>query len=346
MPATCCLLVPSLFIEALQGDEYHGLHAPALQTLLGRAQIRPLAESSSFSWLFRAFGGTKLRDIPVAPITLIADGHDAQDYYWLRADPVHLRIQRDQMVLFDAHAVPLDQAEANALCDTLNQHFIADGWRVLAAAPDRWYIALQAAPGLETVPLDQACANAIGSLMPAGPDSAIWRQRMNEVQMLLNDHPINLARESRGELAINSVWFWGGGVMPAKPQCDFTDLMSNDIFAQGLARAAKLNVQAPTENPRARLQSLGDPEFDGRNLLFIFNDLYDAMRYGDLTSWRKAHERLEAEWFSPLLDAIKSGALDSLTIIDPNAYRAREFVVTRGGRRRFWLRAKQLKAYA
>ncbi|MGB9148925.1 MAG: hypothetical protein WCB36_01625 [Burkholderiales bacterium] len=346
MPVTCCLLVPSLFIEPLQGDEYHCLHAPALQTLLGRADIRPLSETSSFAWLNRAFGGTKSLDIPVAPITLVADGHDAQDNYWLRADPVHLRIQRDQIVLFDAHAVPLDQAEANALCDTLNQHFIADGWRFLAAAPDRWYIALQAAPGLETVPLDQACGNAIGPLMPAGPDSATWRRRMNEVQMLLNDHPINLARESRGELAINSVWFWGGGMMPANPQCDFTDLMSNDIFAQGLARAAKLNVQTLAENPRAQLQSLADAEFDGRKILFIINWLYDSMRYGDLTSWRKAHERLEAEWFSPLLAAIKSGALDSFTIIDPNAYRAREFVVTRSSMRKFWLRAKQLKAYA
>jgi hypothetical protein len=47
--------------------------------------------------------------------------------------------------------------------------------------------------------------------MPGGGDSAQLRRLMTEMQMLLHEHPLNLARERRGEPAINGVWPWGAG---------------------------------------------------------------------------------------------------------------------------------------
>jgi hypothetical protein len=70
------------------------------------------------------------------------------------------------------------------------------------------------------------------------------------------------------------------------------------------------------------------------------------MLYGDLTKWRDAHEQLDAKYFAPLLVALKSGAINSLTIIDPNNYKAREFVITKNSLRKFWRRAKPLGTYA
>ena len=41
------------------------------------------------------------------------------------------------------------------------------------------------------------------------------RRLQSEVQMLLYTHPINAARESRGELAVNSFWLSGTGCTPS-----------------------------------------------------------------------------------------------------------------------------------
>jgi hypothetical protein len=59
------------------------------------------------------------------------------------------------------------------------------------------------------------------------------RRLQNEMQMLLYTHPLNDARQARGQPAINSVWFHGSGAVPganglshpaAPPPAEHTDL--------------------------------------------------------------------------------------------------------------------------
>jgi hypothetical protein len=299
--------------------------------------VRTIQATHYYQWLGQAFGLDKLA---IAPITLQADGHEPGGEYWLRADPVHLRIQRDEMFLFNSQAAPLQQDEADALCATLNLHFKPDGLLFIAAEPDRWYIKLDREPALTTTMLDQASGNSIDALMPAGAESPLWRQRMNEVQMLLFEHPVNVARESRRELPINSVWFWGGGFMPQTIHSDYTQVISDEIFSRGLAQAARVDVQTLSPN------NLLLPSHRNNKKLNIINKLNNAMLYGDLAKWRDAHEQLDAEYFVPLLAALKSGAMNLLTIIDPNPYKPREFVITKNNLRKFWRRAKPIGAYA
>lgn len=47
-----------------------------------------------------------------------------------------------------------------------------------------------------------------------------WYKLLNEMQMFLHQHPVNQARQQRGLLPINSLWFWGGGARPEKPKSD------------------------------------------------------------------------------------------------------------------------------
>lgn len=340
MPTDCHLLIPSLFIEALQGDEYRNLRTPALETLLCKAEIRSIQTTDHYQWLCQAFG---IGGTPIAPITLSAEVHEPGKHYWLRADPVHLRIQRDEMFLFDAQAAPLKQEEADALCATLNQHFQDDGLQFIAPAPERWYVKLDSEPALITSTLDLACGSNIDKLMPSGAESALWRQRMNEAQMLLFEHPVNVVRESRRELPINSIWFWGGGMMPQNIRSEFTQVISDDIFARGLAQAAHVEHQllATVPLPFATKTAQGN-----NRKLNIINELHNIMLYGDLAKWRDAHERLDINFFAPLLTALKSGAIDTLTIIDPNNYKPREFILTKNSLRKFWRRAKPLGTYA
>jgi hypothetical protein len=38
-----------------------------------------------------------------------------------------------------------------------------------------------------------------------------WYKLLNEIQMFMHQHPVNQQRIQRGLVAINSLWFWGGG---------------------------------------------------------------------------------------------------------------------------------------
>src|SRR5574340_1660275 len=100
----CHLLTPALFPPPQWFDAglLRDIRLPALETLLARGRQTPLPPGGMEAWLCRAFGVEQQLDWPVAAITLLADGGDPGDEFWLLADPVHLQLQRDRMVLVDS----------------------------------------------------------------------------------------------------------------------------------------------------------------------------------------------------------------------------------------------------
>ena len=232
-----------------------GLDLRALDRLLARAghAVEPAADGSIEALAFRVFGyearsiaaggpnvpyaGTTSRppaaggpatgdaprtpcaDWPVAAATALVDcdasigGTGSR----LRADPVHLRPDVADLVLFDAEDIGVSSEEARALAETVNEALWPGGPAVDAAHPHRWYVTLEAPARMTTTPLSLAAGAKISAAMPRGPDGPRWRRWMNEVQMALHECPANLERERRGAAPINSVWPWGGGSLPPTP---------------------------------------------------------------------------------------------------------------------------------
>jgi hypothetical protein len=112
-----------------------GLALPALDALLGKGDTKSQAVESYEAWLCAIHGVEKLQDWPLAPITLAADGGAAGGDYWLRADPVHLRVERGQLTLSGSSGLDLSLVEAGALTEALNTHFSADGLAFQALRP-------------------------------------------------------------------------------------------------------------------------------------------------------------------------------------------------------------------
>ncbi len=78
---------------------------------------------------------------------------------------------------------------------------------------------------------------------PSGGSAQSFHQLLGELQMLLHDHAVNIEREKAGQPAINSLWFWGGGVAPEPVERPLPDLYSgeplyNGYWASCLARVA------------------------------------------------------------------------------------------------------------
>ena len=58
----------------------------------------------------------------------------------------------------------------------------------------------------------------VADFMPRGPGSELLRDLMKRSESVLRDHPVNRARQSRGDIPATSIWlFWGSGQVPEMP---------------------------------------------------------------------------------------------------------------------------------
>ena len=333
------LVVCDLFLPGdISAGVCAGLRLPALEKMLSRGALAGLVqtgESASLEGLLCAmFGVSCQQQAPIAPISAAFDGLGAG--CWLRADPVHLRLQRDQLVLLPDLEISAD--EAGQMCVALNEHFAGQGMTFFAPHPQRWYIRLDRLPGIETVPLSRAAGRNVRDLLPKGNDAAHWQRIFNEIQMLLFAQPLNEAREARGELPVNSLWLWGCGEVNLPLQKTYDHVSSDEVLAEMFAEAAGVPFASWLEQWR-------NEENCARQLL-VWTGLRSALRHGDLDAWRAALQDFETGYAQPLWWALRAGKIAQLQVDILCGDHVRRLLLTRADTRAFWRRARALAEYA
>lgn len=336
------LVVPALFAA----QDLPPASLPALELLLARGRRTTGQAGDLELWLGRAFGLNALRaesfSIPAGALTALAHGVDPGTHQWLRADPVHLRADRDRLLLVPSQAFAVSAEEARALADALAP-LLSGKFTLHPLAPDQWCvrvedenefnnwngIAADARPPIELAGAD------IDPHLPPKP----WHPLLTEIQMALYAHPVNTARERRGDPVINSLWLWGAGKLPAAASGPWQSLVANDAVAIGLARSAGIRHRAPGAGAA---QWLGRAPEDGRHLL-VLDDLRGVHALGDLDALARRLQALEEKWFAPLLAALKAGRIGMATLHVPEA--AASFEAVRGDLHRFWRRPRPLATY-
>ena len=330
----CELIVPGLFTQA------SGARAPSLELLLARGRGSSAESVSLEAWLQDAFG---LEDAPLAAgaLTLAASGADPADECWGRADPVHLRLMRDRLVVVPSAAFSITSDEAAALVESLNRHF-AGRIELTLVQPARWCARLERGFALQAqTPLEAAGRDADRALREGGEAAHRWSRLLNEIQMLLHSHPVNLSREARGEPQVNSVWLWGVGAAPRVPASPWQAVSADDPLALGLARlSGARGAQLP-----ARAALLLERAPDAGRHLVVLDALRAPLVAGEMDRYRECIETLERDWFAPLLEALRAGRLGMVTLQVPDSLGA-SFEVIRGDLRRFWRRPRALEKYA
>jgi hypothetical protein len=339
----CTLLIPHLFWPREAAESALDSAAlPALAMLVARSRSERFAPVTTDAWLCQAFEVAKQRDWPVAPLTLALDGGEAGTDYWLRADPVHLRVSRESVTLVDSAFFDLSASEAHALVASLNAHFAADGLVFQCLAPKRWYVRGRDAPRLHTVSFGEVVGQDVQMHLPAGPDAGEWHRIFNEVQMVLHGHPTNEAREARGALTVNSVWFWGGGTRPRVAGHPFNAVWSNNVLASALGIGSDIATAALPDGAASWLQ-VADREH-ARHLV-VLDALETPTAYQDAVQWRSGLLALETHWFAPLAEALKAGRLSELVVVAPLATACWRFEARRSDLLKFWRRGKPLPHY-
>ena len=278
---------------------------------LGRADRAPTGEAGVRAQLLRHF--TLLpRSWPMAALTRQQDVGDAPLAAWLRADPAYVRPDiNGARLLAYGDALQLTQEDADALLPPLRPLFGDTGFPIDAPAPSRWYLRL---PREAKLPSFVEPADALGAdlfeHLPEGPEGRRWRALLSEAQVVLHNHPHNAARIATGKPPVNSLWFWGGGILPDHVTTAHASIQSDDATVLALAAAAK--------TPTAVLPS--------RYALATVDALLDLRAARDVDS-------LASDWLVPAIDTVRRGELERLRL---DCEDGSGFTLERRQRWRFW----------
>lgn len=291
------LAAPGLLLPPDAPEEMRALRLPRLERWLARGRLARGAAGGLEQWLAREAGIAGVP--PIAAVTLASDRGGRAEGAWLRADPVHVRMGQDSASLHEGAALAITADEARALVAALNAHFAADGLQFEAPVPERWYVAFPEADLPRTTPLDEVAGRDI---LPRLPRSPAGRNRglatMTEAQMVLAAHPVNTDREATGRPAVNGIWLWGEGILPAEVALPFSRVHADDPFARGMAGLAGAAVE-----PAAAALGPVPAGARGERILVVEDRPARALRRGSVQEWIAAARECDA-LLGGLADAI------------------------------------------
>jgi hypothetical protein len=325
------LVVPHLLLPRDARDAFAMPRLPFLERLFARGDRLPVVPLGYAQEMARRFGLPGER-LPIAALTLAGDDQPRPGH-WLRADPVHLAVERDALVLRGAATLAPDEAEATALAGALNAHFARDGLELLAPRPARWYLRVPEGEMPVTTPLDDAIGRNVFGRLPQSSGRINWRSLVTEAQMVLSAHEVNLRRERAGQLPINSLWLWGEGAMPGTLRTAHDAVFADEPMARGLATLAGLGAKTPLD--------IGVILRSGAaSSLAVADALSGPWHRGDPDEWRAAAEALDRSLFRPAWEGL--GEFTALAIHLPSPGRTVAAQAASSARWRFWRGAEAI----
>ena len=200
-------------------------------------------------------------------------GHELSSHSVWRLQPVHFLLGRDHIRLMDPRVLNLGQDEAQALLRSAQPVFEAEGLRLGMHAPGVWWLTPEAPSAdlcLETFSLVGAVGRSIEARLPQGEHRRRWQRLLNECQMIWHTHPVNGAREARGQLPINGLWLEG----PTR---------GRQASSQSAVDASSLRHRAQADSPLAAHQ--------------VDTRLLEAQSSGDPSAWHETWQRVCREYF-------------------------------------------------
>jgi hypothetical protein len=255
------LVVPELiWPEPDDRESLDALPCPGLNTLIARSRSSHCPPQSLEATLCDVFGLGE--NAPYAAFRALGEeaALAAGEACWLCADPVHLRLHQERLILADGGSLGIEAAEAQAIVDELNRQF-SDLGTFHAAAADRWYLQLPASTELgrfDVLPLSAVAGRSVRQQLPETPEARGLRQMLNAAQMILHQHPAN--EKTRRRRPVDDQ-------QPVDVGCRQADdprrggfrrgLGATTRWRAGLGRAFALPVQGVPANAAALLAPLG-----------------------------------------------------------------------------------------
>lgn len=320
----------------LAPDLLRALDAPALSMLLSRCS---LPRHSAYSpanrvlpheaWLAAALHLTPAAAAPLAGAAMRGCDLASAPGHWFILQPAHVQLSRTHLLLADPRQLHLAEAEGRALFELARPYFEETGKTLVYGSADLWFVRADDWAGLDTASPDAAMAQNLSDWVPEGAAARDYHKLQNEIQMLWHEHPVNQDRQARGLTPVNSFWMWAGAAGDAP------------LAAQGATLAiaggpAWMTVLAAPELRAPELAQLLAAATRTGAASAMLAELIPSAVAGDWADWLARMHRIEQEWCAPLLAALQSGRLASVTLLLSHRSASIEATTTKLALRKFW----------
>jgi hypothetical protein len=311
----------------LARDLLRALEAPSLAALTARTSSRQLRRFAPGertlpheSWLADALGSA------FAPLAMRGYDLYPTDGHWFIVNPVHIQIARNHLLLTDQRKLQLTLDQSRALFDAAKPYFDELGQQLHFGDAHTWFMRGDHWQDLGTASPDAATGQNLTDWMPLGPSAKACRKLQNEVQMLWYSHPVNADREARGLAPVNGFWPWGAG----KAAATATSISVANVPPWLAAIGQPAFALAPDAATGAGEVVASDVVVDGR--------LAEAAIATDWSSWLAQMQRLELDYFTPLLAKLRRGDLGQVRLVLTHGTALLESTTTRMAQHKFWRR--------
>jgi hypothetical protein len=311
----------------LARDLLRALETPALASLVARTASRQLRQFSPGertlphdAWLSSTLGSA------FAPLAMRGYGLHPTDGYWFIVNPVHIQIARNHLLLTDQRKLQLGEEQSRALFEAAKPYFDELGQQLHFGDATTWFMRGDRWQDLITASPDAATGQNLTDWMPLGGSAKECRKLQNEVQMLWYSHPVNADREAHGLAPVNGFWLWGGGT--AAPAATSVGVANVQPWLAAIGKPAFSLAQEPPAGASAVVAS--DIVIDGR--------LAETAIAGDWANWLAHMQRLELDYFAPLLAKLRRGDINSVKLVLTHGTGQLECITTRMAQRKFWSR--------
>jgi hypothetical protein len=314
------LMLPGSLVPAdIATELIAALRAPALARLLERAAPAETStskqDSAESTWIARHVFGTPGR-APTAPYawTALSGVADTAGVVW-HAEPVHIEVGRDSLIVRGLDDAPPDEAEADALVAAANET-LAQAHCELRRAGSQWFLHTDRAWSFMPPAFSDALDQAYSPAESDEPDSMHWSRLHNAIQMRWHMDPVNEAREGRGLPPINALWLHGGGSWQALRPLRWPRVHSERAELHGAATAAG------STSARVADAVSGDA-------LLVWDDALRAARAYDWSAWLESMSVIDRR-----LATLPS--FQTLELVLAGGRRARSWIAQPSDRLKFW----------
>jgi hypothetical protein len=142
---------------------------------------------------------------------LVAEITATEDPVWIAA-LCSTQVRQEGATLIAQDQLQISQTDRAALTEAARPCFEDndDGIRIEPLPNGQWRVYGPWPSGSPTISPNALLGRDLGDWWPTTAAWRPWRKRVNELQMIWHDHPVNASRQAQGLLPVNSVWLYGG----------------------------------------------------------------------------------------------------------------------------------------
>lgn len=330
------LVIPGLFNLPLEefAPDFLVSNLPALNQLLTYSNLIP-NEQTDFESIIA--GSLELADRQTLPFAqaYVEEGVDDLNRYLL-CRTIHLKADMHNALVIPLENNRVNEDDSSLILEDLQAFFIED-CDLKPLDNGLWLMCLKHCEPSDCYPhYLSVIGRKANQFIEQSKQALPWYKLMNEMQMFMHQHPINLNRLTTGLLPINSLWFWGAGekLKGEKPKFD-------DNKAQWFCDDEQLTRFADSSNIRHLSLNRLPQMKSGEDSIVIDLSLLEALKTSSGDNLQAKLELLEKTVFKPAMILFRSNHA-SLQLRAAHHF---DLTMTPFSKYRIWRSSKNLNSF-